>query len=125
MKIRAGIACLIVAALAPATPVAAARSETHTVTVEGGPAFVLWRFEPPEITVARGDRVRWKNPTPTDHHVAPYEGDWSEVLHLDSGGTATWRFRKTGTYRYRCDIQTHSEMVGGICVGQCGTIVVE
>lgn len=101
-------------------------SETHTVVVGGVPGPFLWTWDPAQVTAAPGDRVRWENPSGVDHHVAPYGGPWQETLHLDSGGgTATVRVKKPGEYLYRCDVQGHSEVVGGRCIGQCGSITVE
>ena len=116
-----GCALVLVTAVANASA-----AKPHTVTVAGGPYALLWRFDPSEVTVAVGDKVRWSNPSSATHHVTAYDGPWDGTsLHLDPGGKTTFRFKKPGIYLYRCDISTHSEVVEGRCIGQCGTIVVE
>lgn len=120
-----GLAALTVA-LALFGGSSAAGSTTHDVVVGGLPGPFLWQWDPAELTVAAGDRVRWTNPSGVDHHVAPYSGDWSGELHVESGGgSVKFRFKKPGTYLYRCNIQGHSQLISGRCIGQCGSVIVE
>ncbi len=106
---------------------AASQGGGVTVTAAGGPVGPTWRWEPSEVSVPVGGKVTWVNPTSSLHHVTAYDGPWKGFLHVEGGGgEATRKFKKPGTYRYRCDIQTHSELIGGTtCVGQCGTVTVE
>lgn len=121
------VACAAAAAVAlvPGAPGTAAPT-THQVTAGGGPFGPTWMWEPSSFDAARKDRVVWSNDTGTLHHVAFYEGPLSgKTLHIPSGGKDKLRLKKAGVYRYRCDIQFHSEIVGGQCLGQCGEITVE
>lgn len=118
-------AVVLLASLAP--PAAAGRAK-HDIVVAGGPQFYLWRWEPEQLEITVGDKVVWKNPTDTDHHMTPYDGPWKNkrIRHLDSdGGKAALRFRKPGVYLFRCDRPNHSELIGDTCFGQCGEITVE
>ncbi len=115
---------VLVAAILTLSAAPAYGSKTYTVTAAStGP---VWRWDPPTLEIARGDAVVWKNPTDAGHHVTPYAGPWGDDvhLHLDSGGKARFRFAKKGVYKYRCDVQGHSFMVGDECLGQCGEITV-
>lgn len=104
----------------------AAKPTTHRVDAAGGPVGPTWRWEPAELEIARKDKVVWHNETSSRHHVAFYEGPLAgKTLHVPSGEKAKQRFKKRGVYRYRCTLPQHSEIVGGVCVGQCAEIVVE
>ncbi len=118
-------ASLLALPLAFVFSVASAHDATHRVAAAGGPLGPTWRWDPAQLEIVKGDKVVWTNPSSTTHHVVPYEGPWDKTLHVEAGKTVTMRFKKPGTYRYRCDIPTHSEMIGGQCVGQCGTITVK
>ena len=111
------LAALVVVAVAPA-------AQPKTRAVKAGGNFPLYTWEPSAIHLAVGDRIVWKNPTDSEHHVAPYKGKWNDTLHVDVGGTASFRFRRPGTYLYRCDLDFHSYFVGDRCFGQCGRVVV-
>lgn len=126
---RARLALLLTIVVLGASlgPPAAAGSTGHEVVAAGGP-FYLWRWEPDQLQIAVGDKVVWKNPTDTDHHMTPYDGPWKNkrIRHLDAdGGRASLRFKKPGVYLYRCDRPNHSELIGDTCFGQCGEITVE
>lgn len=97
----------------------------HHVTAAAGPS-ILFEWDPAELSIAAGDKVMWMNPTSAPHRVVPYEGPWDTEMDLPAGeGKATFRFKKPGVYRYRCDIPTHSVLAGAECIGMCGTITVE
>lgn len=115
-------ATTVAIAAAPATPAA---TKLHKVEVTG--EFPAWRFEPAELTVAVGDKVVWRNPTSAEHHVTPISGPWREGahVHLKAEGKGGLVFTEPGTYRYYCDRQLHGQLVGDVCLGQCGTIIVE
>ncbi len=99
------------------------QESASTVTAGGGPAL-LWRWEPTSVEIEPGQTVRWENPTTTTHHVTAYAGRWSTVGHVATEGKFEKRFTKPGTYSYRCDVSSHSELVNGECIGMCGEIVV-
>lgn len=103
----------------------AKKGAVHEVIMGGGPIAVLWNFEPDDLDIAKKDRIAWSNPTSTTHHVTFYDSPVEDSLHVPSGGAAVKRFKKTGEYFYRCDINTHSYLVGDQCVGMCGRFTVE
>ena len=70
--------------------------------------------------IGKGDRVIWKNPDSEDHDVTAYGGGWKLNETLSPGESVKKRFRKKGTFRYRC--QLHSALVGGKCQGMCGFV---
>jgi plastocyanin len=91
--IRAAIwhACTL-AWLAAATP---AFAGTYVVTIE------QMRFNPPTLTVHRGDEVVWVNKDLVAHTAsADAQGFDSKSIAPD----ASWRYRasKPGNYAYRC-----------------------
>ncbi|MGH2683223.1 MAG: cupredoxin domain-containing protein [Actinomycetota bacterium] len=70
--------------------------------------------------IARGDYVRWRNPTARTHNIRAYGGNWSYSRTISPGQSVRRRFTSTGTYRYRCTL--HSSLNGTRCRGQCGII---
>lgn len=79
-------------------------------------------WSPTRKAVAKGTKVVWKNPSGDDHNVVSYKGAWSKSSSLPEGGSTSYKFRKKGTFKYRCSI--HSKMEGTKCDGMCGKIVV-
>ena len=73
-------------------------------------------------TIARGDRIVWRNPTTCDHTVTAYGGNWSKSTALPPGGSTAKRFRRTGTFKFRCLTRGHSVLENGVCTGMCGRI---
>ena len=82
----------------------------------------LWK--PLSRTIAKGDRIVWTNPTDRTHTVTAYSGPWDKDTSVPSGERTAKRFRKAGTYKFRCTIKGHSAVSGGKCQGMCGTVVV-
>jgi plastocyanin len=70
--------------------------------------------------IGKGDTVRWSNPDSEAHDLTAYGGGWKMSQQLEPGATAKKRFKKKGTFRYRCVI--HSGIVGGACKGMCGFV---
>lgn len=75
-----------------------------------GTAFV---FSPVAPHVAVGRVVRWTAFSVT-HTVTATSPNWSKNTTIAPGSSTTFRFRRAGTYRYRCTI--HSSMVGRVIV---------
>lgn len=80
---------------------------THTVTIEN------MQFNPPELTVRRGDRIVWVNKDLFPHTVT------ATSKTFDSGSiaaNASWRYvaAKRGDYAYVCTF--HPTMKGKITV---------
>ena len=69
--------------------------------------------------IGKGDTVTWKNPDTETHDVTAYKG-WKKSQQLPPGASFKQRFKKRGTYAYRCAI--HSGIVGGKCQGMCGFV---
>ncbi len=70
--------------------------------------------------IGKGDSVSWKNPDSETHDLNAYGGGWKLSEELNPGDSAKKRFRKKGTFRYRCVI--HSGIVSGACKGMCGFV---
>ncbi|HEX2294481.1 MAG TPA: hypothetical protein VHN37_04150 [Actinomycetota bacterium] len=79
-------------------------------------------WEPGGRRIAKGDRIVWKNPTDCQHTVTAYSGSWSKNTTLSSGESTRHRFRKAGTFRFRCTISGHSSIDDGKCTGMCGRV---
>lgn len=131
LALAASIAVLAVA-VTLAEPVDARRArhaEVTVITAAGGPAAFLWEWSPSELTIAKGDRVAWENPTSAAHAVEVWDGPTFFTGDLATGKRFTLKFKKPGDYKYRCPIAPHSDIVYAgterICVGMCGVITVE
>jgi plastocyanin len=113
---RAAIRCLTVAlALVVLAPPVGAREHgdgpSGTTQVERV-RIIDNAFRPQNLTVARGDVVRWVNRGTRTHTTTSNTGLWNESL--SPGDTFRRRFRQAGTFRYHCTI--HSGMTGRITV---------
>jgi plastocyanin len=71
------------------------------------------------VTVSKGDRVVWKNPTGVNHTVTFYRGA-SKDTTIGEGERTSKKFRKRGPYYYRCKL--HSQLDDGECSGMCGHV---
>jgi plastocyanin len=73
--------------------------------------------------VAPGTRVVWKNPERlgAPHDLTSYGRNWDKSVFLEPGEQTAKRFRKTGTYKYRCRLHS-SKRPGEQCKGMCGVI---
>jgi plastocyanin len=69
-------------------------------------------FRPRTVRIERGDTVRWVN-VGVITHTATGEG-WDSGA-VGPGERYERRFRRAGTYRYRCVL--HPEMTGAVVVG--------
>jgi plastocyanin len=78
-------------------------------------------FKPKRTEVAVGTRVVWKAVSGT-HTVTAYGGNWSKNVTISTGETTGKRFTAGGVYKYYCNI--HGDVVGGVCSGMCGKVVV-
>ena len=80
-------------------------------------------WSPSFLVIARRDKVVWTNPTDVDHTLKSYGGRWTKRGRLRPGEQTSARFRRPGTYKFRCSI--HSKLKrGGRCRGMCGKIEV-
>ena len=79
-------------------------------------------WSPTVREIVKGDRIVWRNPTDDFHNVKSQGSNWSYFENLPEGETAAKRFRRTGTFKYRCSL--HSSIENGVCHGMCGRIKV-
>ncbi|EEA03252.1 blue (type 1) copper domain protein [Burkholderia sp. H160] len=89
---RVALAVCAMMSVAVASPAAAS---TYTVTIE------QMRFDPPTVTVHRGDSVVWVNKDLVAHTVS------ADAKNFDSGSIApeaSWRYvaGQTGRHPYKC-----------------------
>jgi plastocyanin len=70
-------------------------------------------FRPGTMRVNKGTRVVWRNAGARPHTTTSNSGAWDSGT-LQPGDTFGRKFRKTGTFRYHCEI--HSGMTGKIVV---------
>ena len=83
------------------------------------------RWNPSFKHITRGDKIVWKNPAKhnTVHNVRAYSNNWNKSETLSPGERTGKRFKKNGTYKYRCTL--HSNLNNGDCNGMCGVIHVQ
>ena len=79
-------------------------------------------WSPAKISVAKGTKVVFKNPSGDDHDFTSYSGKWTKSASLEEGQKTSFTFKKAGTYKYRCT--RHSKMGGIKCSGMCGQVSV-
>ena len=78
--------------------------------VNGGSGYA---FSPSSVTLGRGGRVAFSNPSSAAHTFTADGGAFDSGV-INSGGGFSFTFRSAGTYTYHCDI--HSYMHGTIIV---------
>jgi plastocyanin len=93
-------------ALAPALA-GAAGAKRHTVTIEG------LMFQPPTLTVNRGDRINWVNKDLFPHTVTANGGAF-DSHEIAPGASWSYVAGKAGEYAYRCTL--HPTMVARLTV---------
>jgi plastocyanin len=98
--------------------VAAPMGDARAVAVFRG-SRTAW--SPTSLTVHRGSVVKWRSLSGL-HNVVAYGRNWTFSHSLPAGTAVKHRFHRRGTYRFRCTI--HSTLIGTICTGMCGRVVV-
>lgn len=98
----------------------ASSGATFRVRATGGPGTFRW--DPDFRHIVKGNRIRWRNPTNVTHRVVAYSGPWSKNTAIGPGESTVKKFRRAGTYLYRCTVTGHSALSGGECSGMCGQI---
>ena len=90
---------------------------------------VNFAYKPGNVSVSKGAKVVWKNvATATTHSVTAYSGHWSKDVTLAAGSTASFTFKRTGTFKYFCKFHAHITASGacvanaGIPTKMCGTV---
>ncbi len=85
-------------------------------------ATISRTWSPVHTRVDPGSRVIWRNPTSISHTVTAFGGNWSIDRTLLPGALVGRTFNSAGVFKFRC--RFHSALVGGVCSGMCGRIVV-
>lgn len=78
-----------------------------------------WVWNKDFVSISKGDKVVWKNPTNVNHTVTFYEGA-SKDTTISEGERTSKKFRKRGAFYYRCKL--HSTLSDGECNGMCGHV---
>jgi plastocyanin len=94
----------LILAVLLATP---ALADDATITIKN------FDFNPMNVTITAGSSVTWKNADGEPHTVTSVDGAFRSGA-LDTDQSFTFRFDKTGSYKYLCSI--HPRMVGIITV---------
>jgi plastocyanin len=89
----------------------AGAAATHTVLMRN------IKFNPRNITIDRGDTVRWEN-RDNEPHNAIARDDSFHTATFEAGGSASHTFRETGEFPYFCSI--HQGMTGKVTVAGSG-----
>ena len=71
------------------------------------------------VTIDKGDKVVWRNPTSVNHTVTFYEGATKNTT-IGPDERTSKTFKTRGPKYYRCTI--HSTMNDGECSGMCGHV---
>ena len=71
-------------------------------------------FAPATATVSKGEKVIWKNVSGFNHTVTATSPNWHKDTLVHGGGSTSFTFKKTGTFKYHCTI--HAGMSGKIIV---------
>jgi plastocyanin len=116
-KLVSGLGALALTAAMASQPLAA----TRRFAASGSPGDFSW--SPGIQRIERGDRIRWSNSLSGSHTVTAYGGNWSMNETVQSGESVGKRFRRAGTFRFRCTVSGHSSLSeDGNCTGMCGRV---
>jgi plastocyanin len=74
------------------------------------------RFKPVTITIHKGDKVRWVNPTASCHHTTESNKAGWNSGDVGPGGSFVHKFTKVGTFKYHCAYHSIYGMVGKVVV---------
>ena len=94
------VALVLAAALAIAGPAGAAPKK---VTIKG--SLGIYNFKPKKVTIVKGHKVSWSWNSDSEHNVKfgeKLDGKHSKTATQVSGYTI--KFKKTGTFKYRCTV---------------------
>jgi plastocyanin len=94
---------------------------TRTILAADAPQATIrianFTFAPPDLTVAAGTIVTWKNADDSPHRIADKNGAYASPA-LDTEDSYSRTFATPGVYPYICSI--HPYMVGKIVVRPAG-----
>ena len=89
----------------------------YTNAGEDGPQVIVkdYKFDPPHITITKGQTVTWINREKRQFHSVWFESlDAEEPDYIFADETYQRSFPDTGTFDYRCG--PHPEMTGSVTV---------
>ena len=122
---RRSVLAIVVAAVLVVLTLSAAAAQPSTRTPARSTKIVkgigAGHWSPTTVRISTGDTIQWKAVSNV-HTVTAYGGNWHFNQNLSIGSPVTFRFTHRGTYLFRCSF--HSSLVGGVCSGMCGKIVV-
>lgn len=121
--IKRALAALALAGLAVVGFPGVSSGDTYRIRATGySPS--TYRWTPDFRHIVKGDRVVWRNPTSVSHRVVAYKGPWSKNTTIAPGERTKKRFRRRGTYKYRCTFPGHSTLSAdeSECTGMCGVV---
>jgi plastocyanin len=84
-----------------------------------------FKFSPKTAHVLKGRKVKWTNKGNMTHTITFYKrpkGAKMSSFSLSPGASKKRKVTKTGVYKYRCMVATHSSLSNGKCTGMCGKI---
>lgn len=90
---------------------------TKPATAPDGAAVIHMhdiQFQPKDVTVKVGQKVRWVNDDTVQHNVVADSGAHFHSQNFGQGGTFTYTPTKPGTITYECDL--HPGMDGTLNV---------
>lgn len=105
------LAAGLLPSLAAGNAVVAAAAKTTTIDIDN------FAFAPPDLTIAAGTTVTWKNEDDEVHRVTDDHKGFSSAA-LDTDDSYSHTFTKPGVYHYFCSV--HPYMVGKIIVKPAG-----
>ena len=120
MNLRRAAVATVALGMLVAFPGASMGDSFRVRAVGSSPTDFSW--DPSFRHIMKGDRIVWKNTTEASHRVVAYRGPWSKETTIAPGETTSKRFRRTGSFKYRCTLPGHSTLTDGTCSGMCGTI---
>src|SRR5262245_61956582 len=101
--VSAGAALLAATVMVAIFSLGAARAENTTATIHN------FAFTPPQLTLAAGTTVTWRNDDDIPHTVTSSTGAFKSKA-LDTGDTFAFTFAVPGSYQYFCSL--HPRMTG-------------
>ena len=104
-----------------ATTSAAARGRATPARATKTVRAIVTHWTPTTVRISTGDVIKWRGVSGT-HTVTAYGANWSFNKDLSTGDVEDRTFRRTGTFKFRC--QFHSTLTNGHCSGMCGKVVV-
>ena len=121
-RISIALVTVLAASLAWVAPQSSAATSTIKAAGSESDGF---KWKPATRTISKGDTIVWTNPTGKKHTVTAYGGNWGKSTEIRPGEQTSKRFRKRGTFKFRCLTSGHSTLNNGRCVGMCGKVVVQ